>query len=131
MSEIMGRYIDRLMMIEELQRLGQDFIDAGVDSKVMVGLSSALRHVKSLPAADVKKEPQWIPVTPETMPPEHEKGASDNLVLKVVIDGRTLIFVGFTRYGEWYSAMLGDGDVLSDECKVTHWMYAKDLAEVQ
>ena len=131
MSEIMDRYIDRMMLIEELQRLKQDFIDAEVDSKVMAGLLSALRHIKSFPAADVKKGPQWIPVAPETMPPEDEKGVSDNLVLKVVTDDRTLIFVGFTRYEEWYSAMLGDGDVLSDDCKVTHWMYAKDLAEVQ
>ena len=131
MSEIMDRYIDRMMLIEELQRLKQDFIDAEVDSKVMAGLLSALRHIKSFPAADVKKGPQWIPVAPETMPPEDEKGVSDNLVQKVVTDDRTLIFVGFTRYEEWYSAMLGDGDVLSDDCKVTHWMYAKDLAEVQ
>lgn len=126
MSKIMDRYIDRLMLIEELQRLGQDFIDAEVDSKVMAGLSSALRHVKSFPAADVKKEPRWIPVTPETMPPEDENGESEHLILRTLWDGRPVVYCGFTKNGKWYTLMYAG---LEEGIKVTHWMYAKDLAE--
>ena len=133
MSKIMDHYIDRLMLIEELQRLKQDFIDAEVDSKVMAGLLSALRHIKSFPAADVKKEPQWIPVTPETMPPENEYGMSKNLILRTQTQGVTLIYVGFTSEGVWYTAMRGqEHTFLQDEdWVVTHWMYADDMPEVQ
>lgn len=115
MSEIMDRYIDRMMLIEELQRLGQDFIDAEVDSKVMAGLSSALRHIKSFPAADVKKGPRWIPVTPQTMPPENEYGLSKNLILRTRNQEVTVIYVGFTSNGVWNTAMQGRDNTFLQE----------------
>lgn len=131
MSKIMDHYIDRLMLIEELHRLGQDFIDAEVDNKVMAGLSSALRHVKSFPAADVEKVSRWIPVTPETMPPEDENGESKNLILRILRHGEPVLYAGFTAEGKWHTEMYMGNGKLPEGCVVTHWMYADDLAEVQ
>lgn len=94
-----------------------------------------MRIVKCFAAVDVPETetgavPKWTPVKSESMPPENEEGLSDNLILKTVVGGRTLILVGFTQCGKWYSAMAGTSDVLGDEFHVTHWMYMTALTEV-
>lgn len=144
MSKIMDHYIDRLMLIEELKSLGQDFIDAEVDIKTMAGLTAAIWHVKNFPAADIKPETRWIPVTPETMPPYEleTKLYSDAmlflkirrsrpLILRTEIDGALVVYTGEYREGEWYVKMNEDVVAIENGSTVTHWMYAENLLEVK
>lgn len=68
----------------------------------------------------------WIPVTPETMPPESH-GTSDALLLRGVSDGYAKVFAGFTSSGEWYTYADWHREKMSSGVMVTHWMSAKEL----
>jgi hypothetical protein len=68
----------------------------------------------------------WIPVAPETMPPESH-GTSDALLLRGVSDGYAKVFAGFTASGEWYTYADWHSEKLHPCVVVTHWMSAKNL----
>lgn len=70
--------------------------------------------------------PEWITVTPETMPPESH-GTSDALLLRGVSDGYAKVFAGFTSSGEWYTYADWHTEKMSSGVIVTHWMSAKKL----
>ena len=70
--------------------------------------------------------PEWITVTPETMPPESH-GTSDALLLRGVSDGYAKVFAGFTSSGEWYTYADWHREKMSSGVIVTHWMSAKEL----
>lgn len=128
-------YIDRNKLISEMMKIRQDLYGCNASQEVILWWSMAMRIVMlsvdvEAMAKDDARKAEWIPVKLTTMPPENEDGLSDNLILKTVANGRTLILVGFTQCGKWYSAMAGKSDVLGDEFQVTHWMYMTDLAEV-
>lgn len=69
----------------------------------------------------------WIPVTPETMPPYTEYGASADLILRIREDDHVDVYTGYYQDGRWYTYMRGGTDIISEEIVVTHWMYADDL----
>lgn len=71
--------------------------------------------------------PEWITVTPETMPPYTEYGASADLILRIREDDHDDVYTGYYQDGRWYTYMRGGTDVISEEIVVTHWMYADDL----
>lgn len=68
----------------------------------------------------------WIPVTPETMPPE-SYGTSDALLLRGVSDGYAKVYAGFASSGEWYTYADWHREKMSSGVIVTHWMSAKEL----
>lgn len=68
----------------------------------------------------------WIPVTPETMPPE-SYGTSDALLLRGVSDGYAKVYAGFASSGEWYTYADWHRAKMSSGVIVTHWMSAKEL----
>lgn len=117
-------YIERQRLVEELTELGRDLLDCKASDDAIIGLTIARRRVQKFPTAEVETGLYWNPVT--TMPVEND-GMSDNLILKTLCEGRSLIFVGFTQRGQWCTAMAHDFVVLCDDVQVTHWMYASEL----
>lgn len=128
-------YIERQSIISEMLRTRQELIEFKASEEALLWWSIAMRLVKWYAAADVPETetvavPKWLPATPETMPPEKD-GASDNLIIRAMVEGKCMIFVGFTMNGKWHTAMAHNSDILNGNIAVTHWMYADDLAEVK
>ena len=124
-------YIDQNKLMAEMQKVRQDLYDGNASPEVVLWWSMAIRIVKLSAAVkavekDDARKVEWIPVTPETMPPEDENGESEHLILRTLWDGRPIVYCGFTKTGKWHTLMYPG---LTEGVKVTHWMYAKDLAK--
>lgn len=68
-------YIDRNKLMAEMQKVRQDLYDGNASPEVVLWWSMAIRIVKLSAAVkavekDDARKVEWIPVTPETMPPE-------------------------------------------------------------
>lgn len=79
-------YIDRNKLMAEMQKVRQDLYDGNASPEVVLWWSMAIRIVKLSAAVkavekDDARKVEWIPVTPETMPPEDENGESEHLIL--------------------------------------------------
>jgi hypothetical protein len=87
----------------------------------------------------VTQRAQWIPVTPETMPPYENEAIyfvtdrplkvrhSRKLLVRAVCNGQEALYTAYYKEKEWYSCMNGKIEIVPQTANVTHWMYADDL----
>lgn len=83
--------------------------------------------------------PEWIPVTPETMPPYESETRmysedttliirrSGQLLIRAVCNSQELLYTGYYEEKEWYSCVNDEIKTLPENVNVTHWMSAKKL----
>jgi hypothetical protein len=111
---------------EELEKLGKELLDG-------------CRKYWQKRINRVTQRAQWIPVTPETMPP-YESATymysedttliirrSGQLLIRAVCNSQELLYTGYYEEKEWYSCVDEEIKTLPENVNVTHWMSAKEL----
>lgn len=108
---------------------GEELADALYDfwEEIRLDINKCLKKLSKRSSFMTEtKSTGWIPVTPETMPPESH-GTSDALLLRGVSDGYAKVYAGFASSGEWYTYADWHREKMSSGVIVTHWMSAKEL----
>lgn len=82
---------------------------------------------KALEEITTAERIRWVPVTPETMPPYTEFGASADLILRTRDDDHVDVYTGYYQDGEWWTYMNSGTGILKKGINVTHWMSADEL----